>query len=40
MLRDEGLFNSKLEEYRNNYKKVLLSEEEYYEQFSNLMKVE
>ena len=33
----EDFFNSKLEEYRNNYKKVLLSEEEYYKQFSKRM---
>ena len=37
LLRDKDFFNSKLEEYRNNYKKVLLSEEEYYKQFSKKM---
>jgi hypothetical protein len=37
LLRDKDFFNSKLEEYRNNYKKVLLSEEEYYKQFSKRM---
>jgi len=37
LLRDKDFFNSKLEEYRNNYKKVLLSEEEYYEEFSKKM---
>ena len=36
-LRDEDFFNSKLEEYRNNYKEVLLSEEKYYEKFSEKM---
>jgi len=36
-LRDEDFFNSKLEEYRNNYKKVLLSEEEYFKIFSDKM---
>ena len=34
-LRDENTFNNKLTEYRNNYKKVLLSEEEYYKKFSD-----
>ena len=37
LLRDKDFFNSKLEEYRNNYKKVLLSEEEYFIQFSEKM---
>jgi hypothetical protein len=36
-LRDKDFFNSKLEEYRNNYKKVLLSEDEYYEEFNRMM---
>ena len=36
-LKDENTFNSKLTEFRNNYKKVLLSENEYYEQFSKKM---
>ena len=36
-LKDENTFNSKLAEYRNNYKEVLLSENEYYEQFSKKM---
>ena len=34
-LRDENTFNNKLTEYRDNYKKVLLSEEEYYKKFSD-----
>ena len=36
-LRDKDFFESKLEEYRNNYKKVLLSEEEYFKLFSEKM---
>jgi len=36
-LKDENIFNSKLTEFRNNYKKVLLSENEYFEQFSKMM---
>ena len=36
-LRDEDFFNSKLEEYRSNYQKVLLTEEKYFELFSNKM---
>tara|TARA_B100000214_G_scaffold372855_1_gene351934 strand:+ start:473 stop:1453 length:981 start_codon:yes stop_codon:yes gene_type:complete len=36
-LKDKNFFESKLEEYRNNYKKVLLSEEEYFMQFSQKM---
>ena len=36
-LRDETVFTNKLEEYRNNYKKVLLSEDEYYKQFTERM---
>ena len=36
-LKDMNTFNSKLTEFRNNYKKVLLSENEYYEQFSKKM---
>ena len=36
-LRDKDFFENKLEEYRNNYKKVLLSQEEYFELFSNKM---
>ena len=36
-LRDPKVFDSKLKEYRNNYKKVLLSEEEYYKEFKNKM---
>ena len=36
-LRDLKVFDSKLKEYRNNYKKVLLSEEEYYKEFKNKM---
>ena len=37
MLRDKDLFNRKLEQYRNNYKKVLFSEKEYYNIFSKKM---
>jgi len=37
LLRNQDFFESKLEEYRNNYKKVLLSEEEYFELFSEKM---
>ena len=36
-LRDEDFFNSKLEEYRNNYKQVLLSLDAYYHEFTNRM---
>ena len=36
-LRDEDFFNKKLEKYRKNYKKVLLSKGEYFEQFSKMM---
>jgi hypothetical protein len=36
-LRDASLFNEKLEEYRCNYKEVLLSEKEYFEEFSKRM---
>ena len=36
-LRNDDIFYSKLEEYRNNYKKVLLSEDEYYRQFAERM---
>ena len=36
-LRDENLFRDKLEQYTNNYKKVLLSEDEYFSQFSDRM---
>ena len=36
-LRDETLFTLKLTEYRNNYKKVLLEEFEYYDLFSSMM---
>jgi len=36
-LKDKNFFESKLEEYRNNYKKVLLSEEEYFKLFSKKM---
>lgn len=37
MLRDEGFREEKLEEFRNNYKKVLLSEDEYFSEFSKKM---
>ena len=37
MLRDKDFFNSKLEQYRNNYKKVLLSQKGYYNVFSKKM---
>ena len=36
-LRDASFFNEKLEEYRCNYKQVLLSEKGYYKVFSKLM---
>jgi hypothetical protein len=36
-LKDELFFQEKLEEFRDNYKKVLLSEQEYFIQFSNMM---
>ena len=36
-LRDDNVFYDKLEQYRDNYKKVLLSEEEYFMQFSKRM---
>ena len=36
-LRDKSVFESKLEEYRSNYKEVLLSREEYLNQFSKFM---
>jgi hypothetical protein len=34
LLRNEDFFNKKLEEYRNNYSKVLLSLDKYFEEFS------
>ena len=37
MLRDEGFREQKLEEIRNNYMKVLLSEDEYFLEFSKRM---
>jgi hypothetical protein len=36
-LRDKDFFKSKLEKYRNNYKKVLLTEQEYFQQFSEMI---
>ena len=33
-LRDELFFQKKLEEYRDNYKQVLLTEEQYFKEFS------
>ena len=36
-LRNDAMFTMKLTEYRNNYKKVLLSEEEYFSRFSDMM---
>ena len=36
-LRDKKIFKTKLAEYRSNYNDVLLSVDEYYEQFSNMM---
>ncbi len=36
-LRDDFFFQEKLEEFRDNYKKVLLTEQEYFIQFSNFM---
>ena len=37
-LRNSDTFHSKLQEYRENYKKVLLSEDEYYRQFADRMR--
>ena len=36
-LRNENFFANKLDEYRDNYKQVLLSEDEYFKQFSAMM---
>lgn len=36
-LRDEDVFQSKLDAYRSNYSEVLLSEEDYFKEFSNKM---
>ena len=36
-LKDELFFLEKLEEFRDNYKKVLLTEQEYFIQFSEMM---
>ena len=36
-LRDDFFFQEKLEEFRDNYKNVLLSEQEYFIQFSKMM---
>jgi hypothetical protein len=36
-LRDEEVLNQKLEEYRNNYSKVLLTEDQYFAEFSDRM---
>ena len=36
-LKDKNFFESKLEEYRNNYKRVLSSENEYFKLFSKKM---
>ena len=36
-LKDNSFFNDRLEEYRDSYKEVLLSEKEYSEQFSERM---
>ena len=36
-LRDESCFENKLKEYRDNYSKVLLSQDEYYKLFSEKM---
>ena len=36
-LRDKSCFDNKLEEYRANYSKVLLSQDEYYKLFSEKM---
>jgi hypothetical protein len=38
-LRDVTFFNEKLEEFRVNYKEVLLTEKEYFEEFSKKMKI-
>ena len=37
LLRNEDFFQNKLKEFRANYSKVLLSQEEYFEAFSNKM---
>ena len=37
LLREQSFFENKLEEFRANYSKVLLSQEEYFESFSNKM---
>ena len=37
LLREQSFFEKKLEEFRANYSKVLLSQEEYFESFSNKM---
>ena len=37
LLRNQDFFEKKLEEYRDNYSKVLLSQEEYFELFSKKM---
>ena len=36
-LRDGDFFTEKLEEYRTNYKKVLLTEDKYFQQFSEMI---
>ena len=36
-LRDGDFFTDKLEEYRTNYKKVLLTEDKYFQQFSEMI---
>jgi len=37
LLRNQDFFEKKLEEFRANYSKVLLSQEEYFELFSKKM---
>ena len=37
LLRNQNFFEKKLEEYRDNYSKVLLSQEEYFKLFSEKM---
>ena len=37
LLRNQDFFEKKLEEYRTNYSKVLLSQDEYYKLFSEKM---
>ena len=38
-LRDKDLFESKLEEYKDNYKRALVSESQYFKLFSKKMDI-